>query len=122
MFDWQMHASIILLFVPNADECHFMQQFIRQMYTKERKREEQHEEQNRTQEAEVEKDKASPKRKRKKTQASLRKEAVGKRRTDSVKDDYDVVKLQHLLLLIHALTNYEVGEVISLMELGFHDF
>ena len=99
-----------------------MQQFIPQMYAKERVREEQHEEQNRAQEAEVEKDKASPKRKRKETQTSLQKEAVGKRRTDSVKDDYDVVKHKHLLLLVHAPTNYEVGEVISLMELGFYDF
>ena len=115
-------ASIIVLFVPNADECHFMQQFIPQMYTKELVMEEQHEEQNRTQEAEVENDEASPKRKKKKTQRSLQKEGVAKRRMDSDKDDYDVVKHKHLLLLVHAPTNYEVGEVISLMELGFYDF
>ena len=67
----------------------------------------------RDQENEVEKDVVSPKRKRKKTQTSLQK----------VKDDYDVVKHKHLLLLVHAPTNYEVGELISLMmELGFYDF
>jgi len=115
-------ASIIVLFVPNADECHFMQQFIPQMYTKELVMEEQHEEQNRTQETEVENDEASPKRKKKKTQRSLQKEGVAKRRMASDKDDYDVVKHKHLLLLVHAPTNYEVGEVISLMELGFYDF
>ncbi len=52
------------------------------------------------------------KRKKKKTQTSLQKEGLGKRRTDSVKDDYDVVKHKHLLLLVHAPTNYEVGSDI----------
>ncbi len=48
-----LQASIIVIFVPNADECHFMQQFIKKMYIKELKREEEHEEQQKLKETKL---------------------------------------------------------------------
>ena len=48
-----MQASIIIIFVPNADECHFIQQLIKNMFIKELKREEEREEQQKLKETKL---------------------------------------------------------------------
>lgn len=64
------------------------------MYIKELVREEQREQQKISEEAELGKDVASLNRK-KKIQAALQKEDVGKRKINSVKDDFDFIKHKH---------------------------
>ena len=41
---------------------------------------------------------------------------------DTEESGFDVVKHKHLLMLVHAPTNYEAGDIISSMALGFYEF
>ena len=41
---------------------------------------------------------------------------------DTEESSFDVVKHKHFLMLVHALTNYEAGDIISSMALCFYEF
>ena len=41
---------------------------------------------------------------------------------DTEESGFDVVKHKHLLMLVHAPTNYEAGDIILSMALGFYEF
>ncbi len=41
---------------------------------------------------------------------------------DTEESGFDIVKHKHLLMLVHAPTNYEEGDIITSMALGFYEF
>ena len=98
------------------------------MYIKDLKREEECEEQQKLKETELRNEEAKQtmeednkkeeylhqNKKRKTSQTSQTKRIWGKINVDTEESGFDVVKHKHLLMLVHAPTNYEAGDIISI--------
>jgi hypothetical protein len=100
-------ASIVVLFVPNANECHATKKFIQKLFLKELVAGEESKE-NRL---------PSRKRKKRQTQREARDKLV-----DMEEEHVNIVAQKHLLMFVHALMQCEVDEIISSMSVGFHEF
>jgi hypothetical protein len=115
------------IFVPNATECHATQKFIRKLYIKELVREEERVEKQRLEEIEEAERKQEEENKKNGIPTQKRKNRQtrrgGRRKLVDVEEkDVDIVAQKYVLMLVHALTLFEVDEIIASLSLGFNEF
>ena len=127
-------ASLVVMFVPNADECPVMQQFIPKLYIKQIIRDEELVKQQQQKETALKMEETEKKReeeakvngkplsKRKKSSVKSKKAMHETSFVDTGEDGFNVMKHKHLLMLVHAPTHFDAEEVISSMEHGFYEF